>query len=130
MKISPISSQWPMLDTQANTVRRIKLTYKTQRVARFNRRINACIEISISAMCGLLLSGFLMNLLNWHSKRDTISHILHGGAEFLVAPFQSMFSYASIAFYGGVFSPIYLIAAVLYIFCGMALSGAVRKLVR
>jgi hypothetical protein len=119
-----------MLDTQANTVRRIKLTYKTQRVARFNRRINACIEISISTMCGFLLSGFLMNLLNWHSQRDTISHILRRGAEFLVAPFQSMFGYASIGFYGGTFSPIYLIAAVLYIFCGMAISGATRKLVR
>jgi hypothetical protein len=119
-----------MLDTQANTVRRIKLTYKTQRVARFNRRINACVEISISVICGFLLSGFLMNLLNWHSQRDTISHILRGGAEFLAAPFQGMFSYASIAFYGGTFSPIYLIAAVLYIFCGMAISGATRKLVR
>lgn len=119
-----------MLDTQANTVRRIKMTYKTQRVARFNRRINTFVEISISVICGLLLSGFLMDLLNWHAHRDTISHILRTGAEFLVTPFQGMFSYASIAFYGGVFSPIYLIAAVLYIFCGMALSSAVHKIVR
>ncbi len=129
MKISS-RRQWPMLDTQANTVRRIKLTYKTQRVARFNRRVNASIEISISVICGLLLSGFLMDLLNWHAHRDTISHILRTGAEFLVAPFQGMFGYASIAFYGGVFSPMYLIAAVLYIFCGMMISSATHKLVR
>lgn len=125
-----LSLSGSMLETQVNTVRRIRLTYKTQRVARLNRRINAFIEVGISLICGLLLAGFLMKLLNWHAEKDTLAHLLRAGAEFLATPFEGMFGYASIAFYGGTFSPVYLMAAILYIFCGMMLSGAARKLVR
>ena len=117
-----------MIDTHVRTIQRLYKAQRVRRTARLSRRTNAAIEFTVSVVSLLLLAGFVLDLINWSHDHDVVTTLLHRFADFLVLPFYSWLSYLTVPFTGGVFSPIYLIAAATYILFGLAMSGLVRRL--
>jgi hypothetical protein len=119
-----------MFDTQMDQIRRIRRVRAMQKVARINRQVNTTIEYGITVVCGLLLVGFFLNLFNVETRSDILLRTVQSLADGLVLPFKSLFSYATIPFQNGVFSPIYLIAAAIYVLSGLVISSLVRQTIR
>lgn len=118
------------MDTQVEAINRIRTAKAIQRSARLNRRVNSTIEFSISAACLLLLGGFVVTLLNWHTHNDLFAVLVHQGADLLAWPLKPFLSYSTLSFKGGVFAPIYLIAAATYIIVGITISWMARRLLQ
>ncbi len=119
-----------MIDTHVRTIQRLHRAQKVRRTARLSRRTNAVVEFAVSVVSLLLLAGFILDLIDWSRNHDVVTALLHRFADFLVLPFHTWLSYLTVSFTGGVFSPIYLIAAATYILFGLATSALVRRLLR